>query len=204
MSELPLPVIEHEARRLVARIRAGGLPLRLVGGMAIRMRVGEKVVQRLPRTIGDLDFVAARKSHREASAFFAESGYEAEERFNAINREQRLLFHDRGNARQIDVFVGSFEMCHRVPFDARLLVDDATLPLAELLVTKLQVVEINAKDLEDVMLLLAAYPVGDADGEIFTLHASPSCVATTGGSGERSRPTSRRWPPRRSGSLMQL
>ena len=165
MPEPPLPDIHNETRRLIGRIGDDRLPLRLIGGMAIRLRVGDQRASLLPRDVGDIDFVAARKSHKEVSRFLVDHGYEPEERFNAINREQRLLFHDRTHGRQVDIFVGTFEMCHRIPFAERMVVDPATLPNAELLMMKLQIVEVNAKDLDDAMLLLSAFPVDDADAD---------------------------------------
>jgi hypothetical protein len=65
----------------------------------------------------------------------------------------------------VDVFVGSFSMCHKVPLDGRIEVDPVSIPLAELLLTKLQVVQLNEKDVRDALALLHDHDVGDADGE---------------------------------------
>jgi hypothetical protein len=65
----------------------------------------------------------------------------------------------------VDVFVGEFAMCHRVPVDERLLLEPATLPLAELLVTKLQIVELNEKDIRDAIALVHAHEVAERDGD---------------------------------------
>ncbi|HSH77699.1 MAG TPA: hypothetical protein VLA19_04105, partial [Herpetosiphonaceae bacterium] len=65
----------------------------------------------------------------------------------------------------VDVFVGNFEMCHRLPLAERLAVEPLTLPLAELLLTKLQIVKINGKDLGDLAALLLEHPVGNGDKE---------------------------------------
>ena len=68
-------------------------------------------------------------------------GYEADRSFNAMNAGRRALFYDMANQRQLDVFIGSFEMCHELPIADRLHLDSATIPLAELLLTKLQIVQ---------------------------------------------------------------
>jgi hypothetical protein len=56
-------------------------------------------------------------------------------------------------------------MCHRIPLMDRLDVDALTLPLAELLLTKLQVVELNKRDETDLLLLLLEHDVGTTDDE---------------------------------------
>jgi hypothetical protein len=75
-----------------------------------------------------------------------------------------MLFFDRRHARQLDLFVGSFEMCHVVPIAERLLLEPSTLPLAELVLTKLQIVELNEKDRTDLYALLHAQEVDERDG----------------------------------------
>ena len=67
-------------------------------------------------------------------------------------------------AGQLDVFVGVFRMCHAIPLTDRLLVDELTLPLAELLLTKLQIVKLNEKDLRDAVAILHHHDVGEHDG----------------------------------------
>lgn len=85
----------------------------------------------------------------------------------------------------MDVFVGTFEMCHRIPFQDRLLVDPATLPNAELLMTKLQIVEINVKDLHNAALLLSAFPIDEADGDAINSVRIAELCAGEWGSGAR-------------------
>jgi hypothetical protein len=84
-------------------------------------------------------------------------------RFNALHGDRRLLFYDRANDRQLDVFVGSFAMCHALDLSGRLTMLPDTLCIADLLLTKLQIVEINAKDLIDAVQLLRNHAVGRED-----------------------------------------
>jgi hypothetical protein len=90
-------------------------------------------------------------------------GYAPEKRFNALNGNQRLMYMDHINGRQMDVFVDRFEMCHK--FDLRQRVaadpDGLTLPLADLVLTKMQIVEINFKDMQDTAALLQDHPLTD-------------------------------------------
>src|SRR5436305_5364203 len=82
---------------------------------------------------------------------------------NAMNGKERLLFYDNPNERQVDVFVSSFRMCHEIPLEKRLTVDEDTVPLAELLLTKLQIIELNEKDVRDTVALLLEHEVTDDD-----------------------------------------
>jgi hypothetical protein len=80
-----------------------------------------------------------------------------------MNGSERMIFYDRANRRHVDVFVGGFRMCHALPLADRLDQDSPTLPLAELLLTKLQVVQMNAKDANDVIAVLLDHEVAEHD-----------------------------------------
>jgi hypothetical protein len=84
--------------------------------------------------------------------------------FNALHGNERLLFFDDAHERQVDVFVGAFRMSHAIPLDGRIDPEPLTIPLAELLLTKLQVIEMNEKDLRDALALLHDHPVAETDG----------------------------------------
>ena len=92
-----------------------------------------------------------------------------------------MLFFDPAHDRQVDVFVGAFRMCHEIPFGDRLAVEDRTVPLAELLLTKLQIIELNEKDVGDALALLHDHPVGDQDGDtINAAHIARLCASDWG------------------------
>jgi hypothetical protein len=152
-----------EAVRLLEGIEAEGVEARLIGGMAIRLIAGERLDPVFHREIADLDFVAARGAGRPLGELLETAGYEPEREFNALNGARRMLFMDPVHGRQVDVFVGSFEMCHTLPLTERLGARPRTLPAAELLMTKLQIVELNAKDRGDAFALLHAHEVAEAD-----------------------------------------
>jgi len=107
--------------------------------------------------------MALRKQSRDIRKLFAELGYVPRERFNALQGDKRLIFNDIENGRRVDVFLETFEMCHRFNFKNRLTIDNPTIPLADLLATKLQVVEITEREYRDVMALVRDHEVGDSD-----------------------------------------
>jgi hypothetical protein len=155
--------LEAEAHRLLDAMAERGLEARLIGGMAVRMLAGERLHPAYRRHIGDLDFVVGRRDGRAVEALLAEAGYTPEQQFNALNGHRRLLFLDPGNERQLDVFVESFEMCHELPLAERLGERPDTLPAADVLMTKLQIVHLNAKDRGDLYALLHSLPVATHD-----------------------------------------
>jgi hypothetical protein len=131
----------------------------------MRLRAPGELAPAFRRTYADLDFVTTKKAVGAATNLFREEGYEAHVAFNALHGGERLLFFDNDHDRQVDVFVGAFSMCHKIPLDGRIEVDPVSIPLAELLLTKLQVVQLNEKDVRDALALLHDHPVADADGE---------------------------------------
>jgi flagellar motor switch/type III secretory pathway protein FliN len=163
-SELERDVL-REGERVLEGAAQAGVPLRLLGGVAVQLRAGDRLPPALRRTCGDLDFVTARNASAPAQRLFRELGYEPHVSFNALNGKERLLFFDPAHERQVDVFVGSFRMCHTIPIEDRLEVDRVSIPLAELLLTKLQVIELNEKDVQDAVAILHGREVGERDGE---------------------------------------
>jgi hypothetical protein len=157
--------VEAEARRLAARIQEAGVPLRVLGGLGIRLHAPGDMHPALARPYADIDLVCGRKAGRDTARFLVASGYEASDRFNAMNGSERMIFYDRPNSRHIDLFVGGFRMCHALPLADRLEQDSPTLPLAELLLTKLQVVQMNAKDTNDIIALLLDHNVDENDDD---------------------------------------
>jgi hypothetical protein len=158
-----------EGKRLLARATDDDVLLRLLGGVAIGLRAPGELAPAFRRSYADLDFVTEKKAARRAVELFRSEGYEPHVAFNALHGGERLLFFDNENDRQVDVFVGTFSMCHRIPLAGRIEVDPVSIPLAELLLTKLQVVQLNEKDVRDALALLHDHPVADRDGD--TLNA---------------------------------
>jgi hypothetical protein len=158
-----------EAQRLVAEAQESGLIIRLLGGLAVRLHSASATHRSLARDYPDLDFATNEKRSDKLEKFFNDQGYDSNKTFNLLNGDRRLLFYDDANSRQIDVFVARFHMCHTIPITDRLALDPLTLPLAELLMTKMQIVEMNEKDLRDLCALLLDHPLGEGDYETINL-----------------------------------
>lgn len=163
--EGPLASVNDEAARVAAAIAGARVPLRLIGGGAIYLRCPSSQSPVLRRTYADLDFVGLEEHGTEIRRFFEGLGYEPDTWFNKLHGRTRMLFWDQGNGRQADVFLDRMNMCHMLDFRARIAIDPQTLTLADLLLTKLQIIEMNRKDLIDIVALLVDHPVGEGDGE---------------------------------------
>jgi hypothetical protein len=131
-----------------------GLTIRLLGGLAVSLRCPSAGHRALNRVYADLDFVAQKKQTRALQTALQEQGYRADHRFNALHGDQRLLFFDDAHERQVDIFLGVFEMCHKLVLEQRLNLHPFTLDPAALLLTKLQIVQLNTKDMRDMLAIL--------------------------------------------------
>jgi hypothetical protein len=159
------PDVVEETVRLMAAAEESGVRVRLLGGMAIVLHVGELLHPAFRRTIRDIDLATPKREGRTVADFLTDQGYTPNKTFNAMHGARRLLFYDEPNDRQVDVFVGSFEMCHQLPLEERLELEPRTLPLAELMLTKLQIVKLNQKDANDLYSLLLTHEVSDHDDD---------------------------------------
>jgi hypothetical protein len=159
----PAADICEEARHVLAGCADGQVTARLIGGLAVAFHLHTATPAGLDRDYADIDIVVGRKQGRAATAALSGLGYQPNQRFNALRGDRRLLFYDEPNGRQLDVFVGSFSMCHTLDLSARLGLLPDTLSIADLLLTKLQIVEINTKDLVDAAQLLRNHELGRDD-----------------------------------------
>ena len=183
------PDVVVEATRLVDAANAAGCTVRVMGGVAVSLHAHGGVHPALRRTYRDIDLVAAKKQAKPTLKMLEAAGYEPNERFNAMNGGRRLVVYDMQNGRQLDVFVGDFEMCHKIPIADRLHADPVTIPLAELLLTKLQVVHTNKKDVLDICAILFDHEIGDQDEDTVNAKYICSLLAADWGLWRTSRGT---------------
>lgn len=152
----------EETRRILQAAEAANLALRAIGGIGVALRAPSIGTLRPTRTYHDIDLVGPAE-RRPIERLLEGLGYEGSRRFNTLNGSERLLFHDP-DGRRIDVFVDTLRMCHDLPFASRLTVDRWTLPLADLVLSKLQIVELTERDMLDLCALFADHeldPAGD-------------------------------------------
>ncbi|NLF13678.1 MAG: nucleotidyltransferase family protein [Anaerolineaceae bacterium] len=158
-----LPDLEAEMHRLIAQAQAQGIFLRLLGGLAIKVQCPQTIHPALERKYPDIDFVTDKAGAKMLLSFLPEMGYIPNKTFNTLSGDRRQLWYDEAQGRQIDVFIGEFTMCHTLPLADRLDVEPLTIPLAELFLSKAQIVQLNRKDVLDLLALLLYHEVGPGD-----------------------------------------
>jgi hypothetical protein len=138
-----------ESKRLIGDSTKAGLTMRVLGGVAVCLQAPDERPL-LTRKIGDIDVTTRKDGKRAATEVLTKAGYVPDVHFNTFHGARRLLFYDEANNRKLDVFIGDFSMCHEIPISDRLELEPLTVPLAELLLTKLQIVELTERDQRDI------------------------------------------------------
>ena len=174
MNEVLADPVE-EARRILDTAATAGVELRAIGGIGVALRAPSIHRLQPSRRYHDLDLVG-RTPRAPIESILTALGYEPSRRFNTLNGAERLLFHDP-DGRRVDVFLDTLRMCHTLPFARRLTVDPHTLPLADLVLTKLQIVELTERDAQDLAALLADHPLTEDEAGI----AVPRLAGICGG-----------------------
>lgn len=151
--------IADEARRILNEAKSRGIVLRLLGGVAIKYHCPSASHRELQRNYPDLDFFGTKKQGRMIRKLLTDLGYQPNQRFNALHGETRLIYDDMVNGRSVDIFLEIFRMCHTLPIGKRLDLDEYTIPITDLLLTKLQIVEANEKDIRDLIAILHDHEV---------------------------------------------
>ena len=161
----PLEDTIAEAERVAEAAKAQGVAVKLLGGAGIHLHSPSAQHAPLKRKYGDLDYVISSKNRKAALAFFPGIGYEANDRFNLMQGDRRLYFFDGSNGKQVDVFIDVIRMSHVIDLRGRLAHNGPCATPSDLLLSKLQIYEVNKKDLVDVTALILDHPIASNDDE---------------------------------------
>jgi hypothetical protein len=162
------PDFLEEVHRIMDAAKIEKVLLRLLGALAFHLHCPKfsYMQEMLGRTFTDIDFASYRKESNRISNLFAELGYQNDPRVRALFGSRLVFYEPSGTSRHCDVFLDKLEFCHDVVFEGRLEVDDPTVPLAELLLEKMQIVKLNQKDAIDTIMLLREHQIGENDNDI--------------------------------------
>lgn len=171
MTQITQKVAIVEARRIINHAKKMRLTLRVFGGVGIYIHCLDRAIPlELEREYVDLDFVGLSREVASIKIFFENIGYKPLQRFNTIMGSDRLLFVSEGEIDHIDVIIDKLRMCHVIDLESRLDIDDATIPVVDLLLSKLQIVNITEKDLKDIIMLLLCHDIGESDNNEVNLN----------------------------------
>jgi hypothetical protein len=157
--------LEDEMYRLVSEAQKQDIFLRVLGGLAVKIHSPHASHRSLERPYPDIDFVTDKASAKKLVDFLPAMGYTPNKTFNTLSGDRRQLYYDEAHGRQVDVFIGNFTMCHTLPLADRLEIEPVTIPLAELFLSKAQIVQLNRKDVLDLLALVLDHEAGSGDQE---------------------------------------
>lgn len=162
---------ENELKRIIEANDAAGLSLRVIGSLAFQMHCPKYgyLQQAMGRAYTDIDFAAYRKQTKYIKGLMGELGYFEDQEVFIVSEGDRSIFSNPKNGLHVDVFYDKLDFCHVISWNARLEVDAPTIPLAELLLEKMQIVKINEKDVIDTIMLLLEHTLGDLDHEMINI-----------------------------------
>ncbi|WXG46786.1 MAG: hypothetical protein WED05_09045 [Candidatus Atabeyarchaeum deiterrae] len=161
--------IVEQATKIIDEAQKRNVVLRALGGVAIGMRCPSAKHRSLTRTYADIDLVGHAKQDRDIKNILTDMGFEPNKRFNALHGRKRLQFWDTKKKIDIDIFLDVFEMCHKLDLKNRIEIDEYTVPLEDLLITKLQIVKINEKDIRDTIAILNDHEFGKKDNDMIDI-----------------------------------
>ena len=160
--------IVNEGVRIVETGKQQNIPLRLLGASAFRLHCPaySEAHKSMDRHLTDLDFITRRDVGDKALDVLKQCGYGMDRGAELLMRISQR-FQTKNTAKNIvaDVFYDKLEMCHTIEIRDRLEVDYPTIPLADLMLEKMQIVKINEKDIKDSIILLREHDVSDSDKE---------------------------------------
>ena len=157
--------LEREVERIVGAAEEADLVVRVLGsiGVALHCPDAADLLPTFSRTYADIDFASYRRQAKDLTRLLVSMGYIDNRDVFITSEGSRSIFDDPRRRIHVDVFYDRLDFCHVIPLAGRLEVDRPTIPLAELLLSKLQIVKINEKDVVDAILLLLDHPLGSGD-----------------------------------------
>jgi hypothetical protein len=173
---------EAEGDRLVAAANAEGVALRLLGALAFAKRCPRHahLQETLKRVYTDIDFAAYGSQVKQVRALLAREGFVEDELMYVESEGSRMVLNHPATGLHLDVFLDKLEFCHTVPWKRRLEIHDMTIPLAEMLLQKMQIVQINEKDIIDTIMLLLEHELTEEDSGINIALVATVCAKDWG------------------------
>lgn len=174
---------ENELKRIIKASDDAGILLRVIGSLAFQMHCPQfgYLQAALGRAYTDIDFAAYSRQTKEIQALMSALGYTENREVFIATEGERAIYDQADMGLHVDVFYEKLDFCHTIYWKDRLEVDAPTIPLTELLLEKMQIVEINEKDVIDTIMLLLEHPLGDRDAEVINIRRAAALCASDWG-----------------------
>lgn len=154
-------------RQLIDEADKQGIELRLLGSIAFRLHCPKYVghLDAMKRDLTDIDFAASGSDRRKIRAFFKRLGFIEDKDILVVMEGARYSFQHPRNGLGVDVFFDRLDFCHPIDLGDRLDLDSPTICLCDLILEKLQIVEIDEKDVKDLIVCFLEHDLGKDDRE---------------------------------------
>ena len=174
---------ENELQRIIKASDQSGILLRVIGSLAFQLHCPKFgfLQQAMGRAYTDLDFAAYGRQTANIRDFMEKLGYTDNKEVFIVSGGERAIFDRPDIGLHVDVFYEKLNFCHVIRWEGRLEVDSPTIPLAEMVLEKMQIVQINEKDIIDTIMLMLEHPLGDTDHETINIkRIAELCAADWG------------------------
>lgn len=174
---------EKELQRVLKASDEAGIILRVIGSLAFQLHCPKfgSLQAAMGRAYTDIDFAAYRRQDKEIQALMSGLGYHENREVFIVSEGDRDIFDRPEIGIHIDVFYDKLDFSHIIRWEGRLEVDHPSIPLAEMLLEKMQILQINEKDIIDTIMLLLEHPLGDDDHETINIgHVARLCAGDWG------------------------
>ncbi len=162
---------ENELRRILKASSDAKIVMRVIGSLAFQLHCPKfgYLQAAMGRAYTDIDFAAYQKQSKEIQGLLQHLGYQENREVFIVSEGTRAIFERKEIGIHIDVFFDELSFSHVIYWNNRLEVDNPSIPLAEMLLEKMQIVQINEKDVIDTIMLLLEHPFGDKDQETINI-----------------------------------
>lgn len=174
---------ENELKAILKASEDAGILMRVIGSLAFQMHCPQfgHLQAAMGRAYTDIDFAAYSRQNKQISELMSKMGYVENREVFIATEGERAIFDKPGTGLHVDVFYEKLDFCHTIYWKDRLEADSPTIPLAELLLEKMQIVQINEKDIIDTIMLLLEHPLGDTDEETINIKLAAELCANDWG-----------------------
>ena len=162
---------ENELKRILKASIDSGIIMRVIGSLAFQMHCPKfgYLQAAMGRAYTDIDFAAYHRQTKEIQILMSGLGYKENREVFIVSEGDRAIFERSEIGIHLDVFYEKLAFSHVIYWNNRLEVDNPSIPLAEMLLEKMQIVQINEKDIIDTIMLLLEHPLGYKDHETINI-----------------------------------
>jgi hypothetical protein len=169
-----------ECKAIIDKLEERGIIARILGAMAVYIHTErDKRAREIHSTrfgagvpmFTDLDLMAYKKQAKKLKEVFErELGFLPDRMVNVLFSDRRLIYYHPEGKFHVDVFFNKLEFCHDVyfgeePGKGRLELSKYAITPTDVVLEKLQIHEINPKDIVDLIVLFLTHELAEEEGE---------------------------------------